>query len=129
MTGSWSAPNSTLTRHTGLQPGQGLQRGTRIRPVSPKRQQETRERAAMADRLWPDRREGTVMCQCGRPGCHRRATDLHEPRFRSRLGAITDPDNAIPVARECHDWIHTHEQEAQELGLAVHTWVAKGGAA
>lgn len=132
------ARNTPLRRSSSLEPGNGPERRTPLRagkpkgksaatrkpikPVSDKRRAENRERRAMADRLWPDRREGTVMCGCGRPECHRPADDLHEPKFRSRLGSITDPENAIPVSRECHDWIHTHEQEAHELGLAVHSW-------
>ena len=115
--------NSTLHRDPAKQlrakPGKRLKRG-RIRPVSLKRQWENRERQAMADRRWPDRRDGTVMC--GVPCCPQRASDLHEPKFRSRLGSITDPENAIPVCREHHDWIHAHPLEAHELGLAVNSW-------
>ncbi len=109
-------------RNTASRTGDSPAAGRPIKPVSDKRRAENRERAAMADRLWPDRREGTVMCGCGRPGCHRRADDLHEPRFRSRLGSPADPENVIPLARECHDWVHAHPEEARELGLAVHSW-------
>ena len=97
-----------------------------IRAASKRRARVNRQRAAMADRLWPDRREGTVLC-AGRPGCTARAEDLHEPRFRSRLGSITDPDNGRPVCRACHLWIHTHEVEAARLGLAVNSWADDGG--
>jgi hypothetical protein len=104
-----------------------------IRPVSKKRQRENRERAAMADRLWPDRREGTVMCGCGRAECNRLADDLHEPLTRARGGSITDEDNAIPLARECHDEITSKPESelgwAYELGLLRHSWDAEGGAA
>jgi len=108
-------------------------RGATIPRVSKKRAAENRERAAMADRLWPDRREGTVMCGCGRPECHRRADDLHEPLSRARGGSITDEANAIPLARECHDEI-TFKPESElgwayDLGLLVHSWDAPGGAA
>ena len=50
-----------------------------LRPVSKRRARQNRQRAAMADRLWPDRRDGTVLCAV--PGCGQRADDLHEPRF------------------------------------------------
>jgi hypothetical protein len=100
-----------------------------IRAVSAKRATQNRQRAAMADRLWPDRREGTVMCSCGRPDCHRRADDLHEPLSRARGGSITDEANARPLARECHDEITLGPDWAYEAGLLVHSWDASGGAA
>jgi hypothetical protein len=78
----------------------------------------------MADRLWPDRREGTVMCGCGRPDCQRRADDLHEPLSRARGGSITDEANARPLARECHDEITLGPDWAYEAGLLVHSWDA-----
>jgi hypothetical protein len=99
---------------------------TPIKPVSGKRAKENRQRSAMADRLWPDRREGTVMCGCGRPECHRPATDLHEPLSRARGGSITDEANAIPLSRNCHDEItFSPESElgwAYEAGILVHSW-------
>lgn len=102
-------------------------------PVSKKRAAENRERRAMADRLWPDRREGTVMCGCGRPECHRKADDLHEPLTRARGGSITDEANGMPLARICHDEItFSPESElgwAYEAGLLRHSWDAPGGAA
>ena len=103
--------------------------------VSKKGAAENRERAAMADRLWPDRREGTVMCGCGRPECQRRADDLHEPLSRARGGSITDEANCIPLSRICHDEItFLPESElgwAYDRGLLVHSWAGRteGGAA
>ena len=97
-----------------------LTRTGRIHPVSAKRRAQNRERRAMADRLWPDRREGTVMCGCGRPECHRRADDLHEPLSRARGGAITDEGNCIPLARECHDEITLGPAWAYLAGLLKH---------
>ena len=92
----------------------------RIKPVSAKRAARNRERAAMADRLWPDRREGTVMCGCGRPDCSRRADDLHEPLSRARGGSITDEANARPLARECHDEVTRGPDWAYAAGLIKH---------
>lgn len=97
-----------------------------IRPVSKQRARENRQRAAMADRLWPGRHDGTVLCT-GRPGCTQRAEDLHEPRFRSRGGGITDPDGCRPLCRSCHDWVHAHPAEAETLGLAISSWDNNGG--
>jgi hypothetical protein len=104
-----------------------------LKPVSDKRRAENRERSAMADRLWPDRQEGTVMCGCGRPECNRRADDLHEPLSRARGGSITDEANARPLSRECHDEItFSPERElgwAYDAGLLVHSWDAEGSGA
>jgi len=104
-----------------------------IKPVSAKRARENRTRAQMADRLWPDRREGTVMCGCGRAECHRPADDLHEPLSRARGGSITDEANAVPLSRFCHDEItFSPESElgwAYEIGLLIHSWDSPRGAA
>ena len=102
-----------------------------INPVSDKRRAENRERRAMADRRWPDRREGTVMCGCGRPECQRPADDLHEPLSRARGGSINDEGNAIPLSRHCHDEItfrpESELQWAYDAGLLVHSWDADTG--
>jgi hypothetical protein len=116
-------PGGPLARVVPLQPGQPMQRGGPINPVSAKRRAENRKRAAMADQLWPDRREGTVMCGCSRPECSRPADDLHEPLSRARGGSITDEANAIPLARECHDEI-TFRPES-ELGWAFRLGLLK----
>ena len=118
-----------MNRSKGLTPGGPLKRGKRLRAVSAKRARENRERRAMADRLWPDRRDGTVMCGCGRPECHRRADDLHETLSRARSGGdITNPDIWVPLSRSCHDEItfrpESELQWAYDLGLLVHSWDA-----
>lgn len=95
-------------------------RGTAIAAASKKRARENRERAAMADRRWPDRREGTVMCGCGRPDCNRPADDLHEILTRGRGGSITDEVNTVPLARECHDEIQLGPDWAYRAGLLKH---------
>jgi len=129
-------PGQPPARHTpltGSAPREGAARGKGLQPVSAKRRAENRERAAMADRLWPDRREGTVMCGCGRPECNRPAVDLHEPLTRARGGSITDVANAIPLARECHDEITFKPKSelgwAYAAGLLVHSWDADGDGA
>ena len=75
----------------------------------------------MADRLWPDRREGTVMCGCGRPDCHRRADDGHELLSRARGGSITDEANVRPLSRECHAEITLGPDWAYAAGLIKHS--------
>lgn len=123
---------TTLARITGsrepISPAaeSGVSARKPIRPVSKKRAAENRERRAMADRLWPDRREGTVMCGCGRDECHRLADDLHEPLTRARGGSIIDEANAIPLARVCHDEITLGPEWAYTSGLLKHSWNADG---
>ena len=114
-------------KQTPLKPGAGfkprvvpLARTTRLHPVSKRRARENRVRTAMADRRWPDRRDGTVMCGCGRPECHRPAMDLHELLSRGRGGSITDEGNTTPLARECHDEITLGPDWAYAAGLIKH---------
>ena len=102
---------------------------TQINPVSKRRARENRQRTAMADRHWPDRREGTVMCT--RPGCDRLADDLHEPLSRARGGSIVDPENSAPLCRPCHDEV-TFKPESElgwayGAGLLKHSWHDNGG--
>lgn len=103
-----------------LQPGGQLARTSRISPVSARRRKVNQARTAMADQLWPDRRDGTVMCGCGRPECHRPADDLHELLPRGRGGSITDPENVVPLARECHQEIQLGPDWAYASGLLKH---------
>lgn len=110
-----------LGRGKPLHTGTGLRRSGPINPVSVRRQRENRERAAMADRLWPDRRDGTVMCGCGRPDCHRRADDGHELLSRARGGSITDEANVRPLSRECHAEITLGPDWAYAAGLIKHS--------
>jgi hypothetical protein len=96
-----------------------------IKPVSLKRARQNRERAAMADRLYPDRREGTVMCAV--PWCPRLADDLHEPLTRARGGSITDEDNAEPVCRQHNGELTLEPAWGYDLGLLKHSWPGSGG--
>ena len=98
-----------------------------INPVSDRRRAENRERKAMADRRWPDRREGTVMCYI--PGCPLPASDLNEILPRGRGGSITDEENCVPLCRPHHDVItFTPDSElewAYSLGIKKHSWDAR----
>jgi hypothetical protein len=54
------------------------------------------------------------------------ADDVHEPLTRARGGSITDPGNAVPLCRQCHDEI-TFQPESElgwayDLGLLRHSW-------
>lgn len=105
----------------------GLARNTPVRKVSARRARENRERAAMADRLWPDRREGTVMCTV--PECPRKADDLHEPLTRARGGSITSEDNVKPVCRQHNDELTLEPEWGYRLGFLKHSWDAGNGGA
>ena len=89
-----------------------------INPVSVKRARENRERRAMADRRWPDRREGTVMCYI--PGCPLPADDLNEILPRGRGGSITDEENTIPTCRGHNEELTGSPAWAYRLGLLKH---------
>jgi hypothetical protein len=109
-----------MNRRTRLQanPDKPLRRRGRIRPVSAKRARENRERRAMADRLWPDRREGTVMCIV--PRCPLPADDLNEILPRGRGGSITDEKNTVPTCRGHNEELTGSPAWAYRLGLLKH---------
>ncbi|HEX3965799.1 MAG TPA: hypothetical protein VHZ03_55685 [Trebonia sp.] len=79
----------------------------------------------MADRLWPDRREGTVLCVV--PGPAHPADDLHEPLTRARGGSITDEDNVQPVCRRHNDELTLEPEWGYRLGLLRRSWDKNGG--
>lgn len=106
-----------LIRRTPMERGTADLKRSPLKPVSPMRRQENRERRALVVRLWPDGRP-----QCVVPWCPRPADDLHEPLTRARGGSITDPDNAVPVCRPCHDWIGAEPVWAYQLDLLVPSW-------
>lgn len=54
--------------------------------------------------------------------CTGRADDAHEPGMRSRGADPTDPAQAIPVCRACHDRIHRDVAESTRRGLLVPSW-------
>jgi hypothetical protein len=109
-----------LATVTPLRTRQPLERRTPVKPVSGKRGREIRVRRAVIKALYPERP------LCTFPWCLDWADDVHEPRFRSRLGSATDPANFRPLCREHHDWTHDHPDEAAGIGLAVHSWEPSG---
>ena len=106
-----------LRRRTALVPGEPPVRHAPLPQVSRKRARENRQRRAMADQQWPDGRPRCVV-----PWCKRLADDLHEPLTRARGGSITDPDNAVPLCRPCHDEIGDEPGWAYDLVLLAHSW-------
>ena len=110
-----------LERHTPLQGGSPPKRRTPLRPVSIKRQRETRERRRMLEAKYGG--TGPVVCEV--PWCTNLATDPHEPLTRARGGSITDPDNVRAVCRPCHQVITDRQPAwAYRLGFLVHSWDA-----
>jgi hypothetical protein len=110
-----------LARNTGLRSvPKGAATRKPIKPVSVRRQRENRERAAMADRLWPDRREGAVMCAV--KDCPRTADDIHETLTRARSGGIiTDPSIWAPVCRQHNEELTLEPAWGYEQGLLKHS--------
>ena len=107
-----------LSRTAALEPGQPPRRTVSVRRVSANRGRENRERRAMADRRWPDRRDGTVMC--ANPRCGNRAEDLHEIVRRSQLGSIVSDENTIPVCRPCNSALADGPAWGYIAGLIKH---------
>jgi hypothetical protein len=115
-----------LTRTTGLA------RVVPLRPVSTRRQRENRQRRAMVTSLFPERPLCVVYTLShDNPGlipdevigqCWRWADDVHEPLTRARGGSITDPGNAEPPCRPCHDALGKEPPWGYMLGLLRHSW-------
>jgi len=118
-----------LRRGSGLEPSGIPERRVRIRPVSPKRARENRERKAMIAQTFGGERPLCAVWGAMQPGwCGRWADDAHEPLSRARGGSITDPANCVPLCRPCHTLITDQEpQWAYDLGLLVHSWGPDAG--
>lgn len=85
----------------------------RIKPRSAKRRSEADAYAELRARLVLHPSAECAICT-GRP------RDLHHRREMGMGGAFTNPANVMPVCRTpCHEWIHSHPQEARRLGLLV----------
>lgn len=117
-------PTPLLRTGSPLARTANLNRKVPLRTVSVRRARENRQRAAMIAALYPERPH------CARPGCVRMADDIHEPLTRARGGSIVDPQNCIPLCRECHDLITFRPESelgwAYEVGLLIHSWDAPG---
>lgn len=123
-------PPVSAKRAALLRAGEGKNKSaattvSRINPVSDKRRAENRERKAMADRRWPDRRDGTVMCSA--PECGRPADDLHEILPRGRGGSVTDEANTKPVCRQHNEELTKSPAWGYRAGLLKHDGVCCRG--
>ncbi len=124
-----SAP---MDRGQGLERGAGPVRRVPLRAVSAALAAENRVRRAMVAQLWPERPLCVVyeLSQVS-PGlvpdevtgrCGRWADDVHEPLTRARGGSITDPGNAVPPCRPCHEALGLEPTWGYALGLIRHSW-------
>jgi 5-methylcytosine-specific restriction endonuclease McrA len=93
--------------------------------ASARRKTENRQRRKMVAGLFGGERP-----PCRRPGCTRLADDVHEPLTRARGGSITDPANAVPLCRPCHDEVTFRPESelgwAYDAGLLRHSWDGDG---
>ena len=116
-----------LNRYTPLKRGGPLKRKTPLSPVSKKRQAIQGERRRMVkEELMnrPDCEAGHLIFtwrvrqgERGDHGCTGLSSDIHEPLTRARGGSITDPENMVAICRPCHNWVHGHPLESEEIGL------------
>ena len=85
----------------------------------------------MADRRWPDRRDGTVLCavwEAMQPDwCDRRASDLHEILPRGRSGSIVADENTTPTCRPCNEALTGSPEWGYRLGFLKHDGVCCEG--
>ena len=108
-----------------MKPGGPLKRSKGLSAVSAKRARQNRERRAMADRRWPDRRDGTVMCVV--PRCPLPADDLHEILPRGRSGSITEEENTVPTCRRHNEELTKSPAWGYRAGLLKHDGVCCQG--
>ena len=96
-------------------------RSRRLRPVSPKRALEQRERRKLVESY-----STRPMCPVNWDnGCTRLADDLHEPLLRSRGGDPSSAEDTIPICRHCHDRVHQFPREATKRGWMIPSWEAR----
>ena len=104
---------SPLTRKTPLRSI------ARIKPRSAKRRSEADAYAELRAKLVLHPSARCQVCW-EQNGQEHRPVDLHHRREMGMGGAFTNPANVMPVCRTpCHEWIHSHPQEARRLGLLV----------
>ena len=103
---------TAIQRRTPIKPGKARSWNSTLRSVGKKQARKNRRRT-------PLRQAYLAAYPRCETGCGRRSVDVHEPWTRARGGPIDDPRNFMAVARECHDWIHQHNDEAEERGWLV----------
>lgn len=99
----------------------GPLRRTPMRAVSSKRRRQNAQRRARLHEAYGTDPACKIRWD---DGCRGWAEDAHEPAMRSRGADITDPDQAVPTCRHCHDSVHAHPVEATRRGWLVPSWEA-----
>lgn len=84
---------------------------TALRRVSKKRALQLRAYAIMR----PIFLANHPFCEAD-PTCLGRSVEIHHIRGRSG-DLLTDERYLIAICRSCHDWIHSHPNEARKRGL------------
>jgi len=57
-----------------------------------------------------------TMCKVNVAGCSTKATDIHHTYAGSNRDAFYLVQSTwLPVCRNCHDWIHTHPEDARTM--------------
>jgi hypothetical protein len=112
---------AVLRRYAPLKTLTPLRRAGRLRPFSKKRRKLLPARAECRREVL----ERDKTCQF--PGCHEPAVHVHEKRLRSQGGDWLNPDGAIGICAEHHDWIHRNRDAARTLSLIQDGKAATGG--
>ena len=91
-----------------------------IKPVSEKREVENEQYKVLRKKFLKDH----PRCECGRPGCNRKSTDVHHAA--GRIGAdFLDTEKWKALNRVCHVWAEENPVEAKRLGLSKNRLSAK----
>lgn len=108
-----------MKRSGPLRRGKGLERRTRLKPMSAKRGEIAPSRRELVKRYLDEH----PVCEAYIPDvCRFEACDLHEIRTRARGGSILDEANIVALCRPCHDAITRDPKWAEENGYMVHSW-------
>lgn len=121
------ARGGPLERRSPLIAQRGIDRSSRVRAVSKKREDENAVRRAVVAELLAAYPECQARWKCaGDP-----ATEVHERLSRARGGSITDLEqsHAIGCCRACHAWLTEHPADATYRRLLLSQWhrCAPGG--
>ncbi len=114
-----------MLRRTPLKKSSKPLRRSRIKPMSKKRQRESKAYSLLRAAFL----ENKPKCEAcfhvtgygmftakGRDMLANRSCDVHHIRGRTG-GNYLNTDTWLAVCRKCHNWIHNHPQDARMIGL------------
>jgi len=97
----WNKVNSDDPEHKNVIP-----------TVSDKRKKQDAEYLKLRYRFLSE----NTMCKVSVAGCSTKATDVHHTFAGANRDAFYLVQSTwLPVCRNCHDWIHTHPEEARVM--------------